>query len=145
MKRSIIGTAGIVLWVVAILLLVFLAVSARNGKVGQVNQGEAESLEIEKTAENMVELMNSGEFSKCIEKFDLTMKKALPEAKLKEAWDSVVGQAGEFQKQTGSRYERVWGYDVIFVSCQFENTALDTKVVFNKNGEIAGLFFVQGK
>ena len=38
--------------------------------------------------------------------------------------------------------DRTQGYDVVFVTCQFEQTLLDVKVVFDASGQIAGLFFL---
>jgi hypothetical protein len=35
------------------------------------------------------------------------------------------------------------GYQIALVTCQFERTLLDIKVVFDSQNQIAGLFFVQ--
>ena len=89
-----------------------------------------------------VELLAKEDFAGAVARFDATMKTALPEPKLRETWQAVQAQAGPFQKQLGARATKVTGYDVVLVTCQFERTALDTKVVFDAKGRVAGLFFV---
>src|ERR1035441_10296512 len=69
------------------------------------------------------------------------MKTALPEPKLRETWQTLQAQAGPFQKQLGARATTLAGYDVVLVTCQFKRMALDTKVVFDAEGLVAGLFF----
>jgi dienelactone hydrolase len=41
--------------------------------------------------------------------------------------------------------ERLGEYDGVLVTCQFEKTKLDVKVVFNRSGQVSGLFFVPTK
>ena len=70
------------------------------------------------------------------------MKAAAPASKLEELWGSLQKQVGAFQQQTGVHTDRMQGYDVVFVTCQFEQSLLDVKVVFDASGQIAGLFFL---
>ena len=92
--------------------------------------------------ERFVELLAKEDFAGAVARFDATMKTAMPEPKLRETWQALQAQAGPFQKQLGARATKVTGYDVVLVTCQFERTALDTKVVFDAKGQVAGLFFV---
>jgi hypothetical protein len=93
-------------------------------------------------ATHFVDLLVKDDFAAAIAQFDATMKTALPEPKLREAWQSVQKQFGPFQKQLGTRLQEVEGYKIVFVTCQFEKSSLDTKVVFDSNHQVAGLFFV---
>jgi len=77
-----------------------------------------------------------------VAQYDATMKGALPEPKLREAWQTLLQQAGPFQKRLGTRQEAQAGYQIVFVTCQFERATLDIKVVFNAERQVAGLFFV---
>jgi len=97
---------------------------------------------IETLAKGLVNSLASRDYKKAVENFDETMKKALPAEKLQQAWNSIVAQAGPFVKQLGTREQKILGHDVIFVTCKFERAVLDTKVVFNRDKQIAGLFFV---
>jgi hypothetical protein len=98
--------------------------------------------EVTSAGKRFVELLAKEDFAGAVAQFDDTMKTALPESKLREAWQTLQGQAGPFQKQLGVRATQLAGYDVVLVTCQFERMALDTKVVFDGKGRVAGLFFV---
>lgn len=93
-------------------------------------------------ARQFVEWLAKEDFAAAIARFDATMKTALPEAKLRQVWQNLRAQAGPFQKQLDAKATRLSGYDIVLVTCQFERTSLDAKVVFDANGRIAGLFFV---
>ena len=97
---------------------------------------------IESLAKDLVDLLASGNYEKAVENFDSTMKTALPAEKLQEVWNSIIAQAGPFKEQLGARKEKILQYDVMFVTCKFENSVLDAKVVFNQKKQISGLFFV---
>jgi uncharacterized protein len=89
-----------------------------------------------------VDLLAKGDFAKATERFDSTMKGALPEAKLRQVWQSLQQQAGPFKQRVRARTEKISSYDAVFVTCHFEKADLDAKVVFDANKRIAGLFFV---
>ena len=93
-------------------------------------------------AQEFVDLLAKGDYESAEGKMDDTMKAAAPASKLEELWDSLQAQVGVFQLQTGLHTDRIQGYDVVFVTCQFEQSLLDVKVVFNASGQIAGLFFL---
>jgi len=93
-------------------------------------------------AQEFVDLLVKGEYATVQEKLDDTMKAALPGSKLEEVWTSLQSQAGAYQQQTGVYTDRIQGYDVVFVTCQFEQMLLDVKVVFDATGQVAGLFFL---
>ena len=89
-----------------------------------------------------VELLAKYDFAGAVSKYDVTMTLALPEPKLREAWQAVQKQAGPFKKQLRTRVEELGGYQAVFVSCQFERMTLDVKMVFDAQNKVAGLFFV---
>jgi len=93
-------------------------------------------------AKRLVTRMAAGEFEDAVEPFDETMQRVLPAGKLKEIWGGLVKQHGPLQKAESTRTEKVEQYTLVFVTCEFERGKLDTKVVFNTNGEVGGLFFV---
>ncbi len=93
-------------------------------------------------AQEFVAFLEKGDFSKAAENFDETMSKVMPQEKLKKVWDAIIVQVGSFKKQTTVRTEKSGEYDIVYVTCEFENISLETKVVFDKGKKIAGLFFV---
>lgn len=94
------------------------------------------------SAKQFVDLLAKKDFTAAVERYDGVMASALPEPKLREAWESLQSQTGPFRKQIRTRTEKVPGYDVVLVTCQFEKAFVDTKVVFDSNGKVAGLFFL---
>src|SRR5262245_40305677 len=104
--------------------------------LGLADEVPAERVEAAKT---FVELLNKGEFDRASRDFDEAMKKALPEPKLKEAWETVTREAGAFRKVLSTRTERAGKYDVVFVTCDFARGKLDARLVFDKGGKIGGM------
>jgi hypothetical protein len=91
------------------------------------------------------DLLAKRDFARAVSLFDSTMKGALPEPKLREVWQTLQQQVGPFRSRAGSadtRVEEQDGYKIVFIPCQFERAALDMKVVFDSNRQVAGLFFV---
>ena len=101
--------------------------------------------ELRAAAQAFVKLLAEEKFDAATKDFDDTMKKVMPAKKLEETWKSVVSSAGPFQKQTGTRAEQIGKYDVVYVTCKFAKVPVDTKVVFNKDKQITGLFFAPPK
>jgi hypothetical protein len=146
MLRRIVGIAGISIWVALIVFATVAGLKFAGNNVEPAKKASQESgiepAPIEALAKDLVNAMASGDYKKAVENFDGTMKNALPAEKLQEVWNSLIAQSGPFVEQLGTRREKILLYDVIFVTCKFENAVLDAKVVFDGNKQIAGLFFV---
>lgn len=93
-------------------------------------------------AVKFVEMLINEEYEKAVMDFDETMKKALPADKLEIAWQNLITQVGHYKRQLGVRQTKEQGYDIVYVSCEFEKENADVKVVFNKDKEVTGLWFV---
>jgi uncharacterized protein (TIGR03000 family) len=79
-----------------------------------------------------------GDFTAATREFDEVMKKASPPDKMEKVWKALEKQAGPFQKQFGTRRETLGKYDLVYVTCQWEKTQLDVRVVFTRDGQITG-------
>ena len=79
------------------------------------------------------------DFAAACRRFDQELVQAFPEAKLKETWLQLVGQAGPFQKILASQAVESGRNSIIMLSCQFEKSPMDIRVVFDQSGQIAGL------
>jgi len=119
------------------LATVLLIVAAQIPLAAQTAPGEVTT-----AGRQLVELLAKEDFVGAVARFDATMKTERPEPKLRELWQAQQAKCGPFQKQLGVRATKVAGYDVALVTCRFERTVLDTKVVFDAKGQVAGLFFV---
>ncbi|MCP5051276.1 MAG: DUF3887 domain-containing protein [bacterium] len=101
--------------------------------------------QFERDARKFVDQLANGQFEEAFGTFDQTMSGALPLEKLEEVWDRLQDQTGNFQKQLSTRRETYTEYEIVFVTCQFDNGKMDVKVVFNQQKQVAGLFFVPTK
>jgi dienelactone hydrolase len=93
-------------------------------------------------ATHFVDMLVKEDFAGAAAQFDPTMKRAMPEPKLRQVWQTLQQQAGPFKSQLRKRLEALGGYQIVFVTCHFEQADLDAKVVFDAHKKIAGLFFV---
>jgi hypothetical protein len=93
-------------------------------------------------ARELVDLLVKHQFSEAVGRFDATMRQALPPEKLQQVWLALAGQVGALQSVVGTRSETKDTYEIIHVTCRFENMALDARVVFDRAHLISGLFFV---
>jgi len=99
-------------------------------------------IDLQSQAKTLVTNLAAREFGKVEAQFDPTMHSVLPESKLSAAWDATIAQGGPFNSIVSTRQEELQGYKIVYVTCQFAARILDTKVVFNSSGQVAGLFFV---
>ncbi len=93
-------------------------------------------------ARAFVAALANSEFDAAAKDFDAAMVKALGPDKLADLWKKLQDQAGPFKAQIGARREKLGAYDIVRVTCEFEKSRLDARVVFGKDGRISGLQFV---
>jgi dienelactone hydrolase len=93
-------------------------------------------------ARGFVDLLVKNKFAEAVAGFNATMKQALPADKLQQTWQSLLPQVGAFQGVAGTRSETKGAHAIVLVTCKFEKTALDAKIVFDQDHLITGLFFV---
>lgn len=93
-------------------------------------------------ATEFVDLLARGRFAEAVAQFDETMKSASPPDKLQTFWQAVGAQFGSFKKQIGARTEKAAPYEIVYVTCEFEESKIDFELVFNQTGQIAGMFIV---
>jgi uncharacterized protein len=121
------------------LVLVAAALLIDGAPAQEKSQPKPSSLE--SSAKAFVEMLDKGDFAKATEGYDAAMAKALPAAELKKTWDKLIGEAGAFKKLLRSRQETKGKYEAVIVTCEFAKMNMDTRVVFDKDAKITGLFF----
>jgi len=94
-------------------------------------------------AERLLESLLKNDFAGATQKFDDTMRAALPEAQLKAVWENLAGQVGAYQERVGTPVvETVDPYRRVVITLKFEKATLDMRVVVDtRTGLISGLFF----
>jgi dienelactone hydrolase len=95
--------------------------------------------ELKQEAKDFIYRLVEGDFAGACRRFDNDMAQALPEARLKETWLQLIGQAGAFQEIGSSQAVEKQGHRIVTVTCRFEKAPMDVYVVFNPSGHIAGL------
>jgi hypothetical protein len=123
-------------------LCIALLVSCGQPQEPQEQEGVSVKSDLVQRAEDFVTLLTQGDFTNAVVDFDSTMKTVMPPSELEKAWVSLIGQVGAFQKQVSTREAKEMGFDVVYVTCDFEKSPLNIKVVFNEAEEISGLWFV---
>lgn len=93
-------------------------------------------------ARAFMEALSRNDFQAAVKDFDETMLKVSGPEKLAEFWKQAPGQLGVFKKQTTARRDKLGAYDIVLITCEFEKTTLDARVVFGKDKKIAGFQFV---
>src|SRR5208337_2400887 len=97
--------------------------------------------DLKRSALELIGQITRGDFAGVADKFDDTMKNALPQETLQELWKQLIGQLGPIVKVNGVNTTEVQGYRDIIVACQFEKAGMDMHVLFNGQGRISGLNF----
>lgn len=103
---------------------------------------KVEAQDLTGSAKDFVGLLAKGDYADAVAKFDDTMKGVMPEAELEGAWQSLLGKVGPFQKIVGVTQQKQEGYDIVRVTCAFEEAELDVKVVYDNKQQVSGLWFV---
>ncbi len=99
----------------------------------------------EPAARALLAMLVKGEFEAAADTFDAKVKAALPADKLEATWQGVQGQVGKFKSVAKkARLLDVKGNKVVDLLCTFEKAALILRLSYNKEKQVAGLFFLPG-
>ena len=124
-----------------ILIGIFVTSGLALSTAQQTDEAKKEWLAV--AGKGFVGLLAKGDYVKAVAMFDSTMRSVMPEAKLKETWETVTAQAGVLKSMPAVRTQKYMAYDIVLVTCQCERKTFDMRVVFNAAGKIAGMFFAE--
>ncbi len=94
-------------------------------------------------ARALIAALDKGDFALAVKGFDATMSKVMGPDKLEPMWTKQLpARVGKFKQQGPARREELQGYRIVLITCAFEKTTLDARVVFDKEDRVAGLGFV---
>jgi Protein of unknown function (DUF3887) len=97
------------------------------------------SLEIVQSARAAVELLENADYEGVVTLFSPRLREKLPEKNVRQIWEDVHRKAGRLQR-TGDPTTTVKdNLRRVIVPGEFERSNLDIEVVFNAEGQIAGL------
>jgi len=92
-------------------------------------------------ARTLVGHLEAREYDKVLAEFDSQMAKLMDRSKLAAAWEQLVSHTGKLKRQVSANREVKGHYQMISSLCEFESAFLNIKMTFNKEGQLAGLFF----
>jgi uncharacterized protein len=93
-------------------------------------------------ARGFLEALQKEDFERAAADFNETMMKASGPDKLAAFWKELPAKLGVLKRQTDARRDKLGPYEIVLVTCEFEKTVLDARVVFDKDGRIGGFQFV---
>lgn len=109
--------------------------------IAAFDEAEKKEMPVEEVGRAFVALLEKGDFDKATGDFSKAMLNVLPADKLKDIWEKIVGTVGAFQKQLSREVEKDGRRDVVIVTCQFEKTIMDLRVIFDKDSKITGFSY----
>jgi dipeptidyl aminopeptidase/acylaminoacyl peptidase len=121
----------------ALSVVLISAAACTSPRCAELNESELEAL-----ASQFVSVWSQGDYNTATVTFDETMLQMMPPEKMKEAWESLIARVGAFKGEVGTRTEKWNDYTIVFVTCDFEISPIDIKVVYDGKRRIAGLWFV---
>jgi hypothetical protein len=94
--------------------------------------------DFEALAKNVAQELAARQYDKVEARFDARMASALPLEKLQSFWDATLGQTGPFKAVTSTAMAERQGYHVVTLTCAFEKSPLNLRLIFDKDSKIAG-------
>ncbi len=91
-------------------------------------------------AERLTTLLSENKFAEVVEHFDANMAKAMGASTLADTWVGLTAQLGSYITQLGTTEQEHDGYQILFVTTQFEAMVMDLRWVFDKDHKVAGFF-----
>ncbi len=98
-------------------------------------------LPLETQARRFVELLFKGEVEALGPLMDDAMRAAMSPDRTRALLELLAAQAGDWRGIEATRQAEAGGYQMVFVTCAFEKSTLDARVVFDGEGLVTGLFF----
>lgn len=120
-----------------------LIITSTDDKTAAVPSAE----DMKSIAKCFVNLLSKGEFDEANKMLAEIMVRGLKTQKitLEGIWSGIIAQSGEFKEIKETKATEEIGHKCVYVTCEFEKVSLDVKEVFDKEGKVAGLFFLPPK
>jgi len=124
-----------------IFIIVFSVYGCADRDVGEpIDASTVDWQFFNERAEEFIILMNEGNFSDAVAMFDRTMTRALKEPALKKIWDDIIESTGNFVSFHKIENQVIDGYFICEVTSFHTDIGVTLRVVFDKDGLIAGYF-----
>jgi len=121
------------------MLLVFILVGCGNDEEPGTSVIEWNNKDLR--AEQFVRAMLNGDYTIAAEGFNDDMANAFSVADFKAGWRNTIRAAGRFISISGIEFIEHEGYEIYDVLTEHSTRNVNTRVVFDEDGLVAGLFF----
>lgn len=103
------------------------------------------SQSVNQISETFLNKMLRGQFDSCRLFFDSSVIDKINPEMIQEIWEKIPNYVGEFKSYQNVRSEIMDSLELVLITCAFEKTKLDLKLVYNKPKKIVGIFFLPVK
>ena len=135
-----------VLLLLSAMLLVFIAGCSGANDEGASEQDGPDQMEetvdeeVIAVAEKFIEQLNGGDYDAATENFDEAMKEQLDAEGLKELWESLISQLGDYVDSEYDETQEVEGFQVVLFKGVFNDKDVTLQVTVDADKKIAGFF-----
>lgn len=114
---------------------------------GGVPEGEPAAMDttLGQRASAFLNALESDDYALAHAAFDPHMREALPEAKLREIWQTLPRQIGPLRSRGEASMERVQGTATVVTPLHFERFNLDARTAFDDSARISGFYLVPAR
>ncbi|MEN6370694.1 MAG: alpha/beta fold hydrolase [Armatimonadota bacterium] len=96
------------------------------------------------TAEEFIGMLVKSDFTNAVDRLDSNMRAALPPDKLKDVWKSIIDRYGQYKRHVQTSPAKVQDYDAVIMTCEFEKSCVEIRIIFSTLHRISGLWFSPG-
>lgn len=126
-----------------LLLLATLCLTGCSKNSENTPSSTSEQINYSQLAVTAITKLTSEKTSDFYKLFDEQMQKELTEQELKEIWDSLENQLGDFQYYSSNfTITSPNNSTVVDVPCVFKNGTMTIRLTFNTTGKVSGLFLL---
>lgn len=127
--------SGIMLFAIVVLIGAALT--------GCISEDEPDELNLERQAKQAVELLSDENIAEFYVLCNDEVKSAISVEEIDLIWKNIIATYGEFEEIVNTRATEEFGYEVVYVTCNFSTSGLlDIRIVYDEMTQIAGFQFV---
>lgn len=96
---------------------------------------------VNELSESFLNKMLRGSYDSCRSYFDASVLDKINPQMIQSMWEKIPNYVGEFKSYENVRSEKQDTLEIVLMTCAFEKTKLDLKLVYNTPKKIVGIFF----
>ncbi len=130
--------------VIATILTVILVLTTLFAAACSPKPVELSDAEAQENAERLIDLLSDPDdkSAEAVKMFSSQMAKSLPADSVKQLWPDLISELGEYRGRGDVNLTEEAGYKSVHIICSFSNSDINCRVVFDRSGNVAGLWFL---